>query len=193
MARPREFDEIEAMDSAVEVFMSKGYVAASLMDLLKSMKLSKSSLYNSFGTKHELFLSAIDHYSINAENSLKKAIENAGTAREKLELILDAVIRCNMNGNESRGCLLHNSALEVLPHDELAAEKIASGFSRIRDVYHGIIQEGQQNGEISDRHSADTLADLLMNSVMGLRSFARITRDEARLKQLSGNVLNTIF
>ncbi len=193
MARPREFDEMEAMNSAVEVFMSKGYEASSLMDLLKSMKLSKSSLYNSFGTKHELFLSAIDHYSISAENRLRKNLETGTTARQKLELILEAIMKCDLHTTESRGCLLHNSALERLPHDELAAEKIANGLDRLRKTYMEVITDGQKNGEISDKYSADTLGDLFLNAVLGLRSFARVIPDEARLKQLSKSILDSML
>ena len=193
MARPREFDEMEAMDSAVEVFKAKGYEASSLMDLLKSMKLSKSSLYNSFGTKHELFLSAIDHYAINTEMKLKQRLEEGATAREKLQLILEDSLHYGMDKVLSRGCFLHNSALERLPHDELAAEKIASGLNRMRKVYIQVLEEGQKNGEISDRHSIETLADLFVNAVLGLHSFARVMPDEERLKKLSKTLLETII
>ncbi|MCH7554884.1 MAG: TetR family transcriptional regulator, partial [Proteobacteria bacterium] len=62
-ARPREFDTTQALDRAMRVFWAQGYDATSLCDLLCAMGLSKSSLYETFGSKHELYLAALDHYN----------------------------------------------------------------------------------------------------------------------------------
>ena len=62
MARPREFDTTEALSQAMQVFWSKGFKATSLNDLLDAMGLSKSSFYDTFGSKHEVFLETIEHY-----------------------------------------------------------------------------------------------------------------------------------
>ena len=56
MGRPREFDQTQALEDAMQVFWAKGYDATSLCDLLESMGISRSSLYEAFGSKHELFL-----------------------------------------------------------------------------------------------------------------------------------------
>ena len=192
MARPREFDEIEAMDSAVSVFMSKGYEASSLMDLLKSMKLSKSSLYNSFGTKHELFLAAIDHYAIAKEKQLLECVSRATGAREKLQCVINAMLDVNNPETGLRGCLLHNCALEVLPQDNIAAERIANGIGRIRAICVNIISEGQGKGEISQKRSADELGDLFINSLYGYLSVARAMKEQDRLRGLSSMILETI-
>lgn len=192
MARPREFDEIEAMDSAVAVFRNKGYEASSLMDLLAAMKLSKSSLYNSFGTKHELFLSAIDHYVHKNEKVLHSLLEEKETARDKLEAIFLAIL-AEPTEDDGRGCFLHNSAIEVLPEDEMALEKIQAGLSRFQTMYLDIIREGQSKGEISDRHSAESLSDLLLCMILGFRSLARAHKDETRLKKLVNTAMDSFF
>ena len=62
MARPREFDETKALDCAVELFRQQGYEATSVRDLTEHMQISRQSLYNTFGDKHQLFLSALDRY-----------------------------------------------------------------------------------------------------------------------------------
>ena len=53
--RPRQFNEEQALEAAMEQFWAVGYEATSLQDLLRVMKLSKSSLYQTFGSKHDLF------------------------------------------------------------------------------------------------------------------------------------------
>ena len=62
MARPREFDEAAALDRAMEVFWKQGYQNTSLDDLLEAMGIQRGSFYNTFGSKRETYLRAIDRY-----------------------------------------------------------------------------------------------------------------------------------
>ena len=192
MARPREFDEVQAMDSAAETFRMKGYEAASLMDLLGSMKLSKSSLYNSFGTKHELFLSALDHYAIKSAKELTIQIEGAPTTKEGVRRIFNAMVENIINGSDRRGCLLANSAAEVLPQDEIAARRIADGVGRIRQVFLSQIESGQARGEIAADRDTEGLADFITMNYMGLSAIGRVYPERERLESLVDHTVAAI-
>jgi TetR/AcrR family transcriptional repressor of nem operon len=61
MARPREFDELTALEAAVECFWQRGYKATSVRDLADKMGLSVPSLYNAYGDKHALYARALEH------------------------------------------------------------------------------------------------------------------------------------
>ncbi|HRV92857.1 MAG TPA: helix-turn-helix domain-containing protein, partial [Anaerolineae bacterium] len=60
MARPREFDENEVLDKAMDLFWQKGYEATSIQELLTAMGISRGSLYDAFGDKHALFLAVLE-------------------------------------------------------------------------------------------------------------------------------------
>src|SRR6516162_11927635 len=62
MARPREFDEVTALEAAIECFWQRGYEATSVRDLGNKMGLSAPSLYNTYGDKHALFVQALERY-----------------------------------------------------------------------------------------------------------------------------------
>ena len=62
MARSREFDDAEAVSAARDLFWERGYASTSLAQLQAATGLSKSSLYETFGSKRALFQRAADDY-----------------------------------------------------------------------------------------------------------------------------------
>src|SRR6516165_2758728 len=60
--RGREFNEVTALEAAIECFWQRGYEATSVRDLANKMGLSAPSLYNTYGNKHALFVQALERY-----------------------------------------------------------------------------------------------------------------------------------
>ncbi|MEM8671747.1 MAG: TetR/AcrR family transcriptional regulator [Planctomycetota bacterium] len=60
--RPREFDEQETLRRVTDTFWREGYAGASFEQLVTDSGLSRSSLYNAFGGKDELFEKALRYY-----------------------------------------------------------------------------------------------------------------------------------
>lgn len=61
MRRP-EFDRDEVLDTAMRAFWEKGYFDTSIQDLSDTTGLQRSSLYATFKSKHELYMSALRRY-----------------------------------------------------------------------------------------------------------------------------------
>lgn len=62
MARPRTFDEGRALDAAMHAFWANGYEATSTQDLCEATGLGRSSIYNTFSSKHDLFKRSLARY-----------------------------------------------------------------------------------------------------------------------------------
>jgi AcrR family transcriptional regulator len=63
MPRPKEFDRETVLDLAIQVFASHGFVGASTEALLQAMGISRQSMYDTFGDKHQLFVRALERYN----------------------------------------------------------------------------------------------------------------------------------
>lgn len=62
MARPRGFDIEVVVEAAKDTFWRLGYDGAAISDLEEATGLSRSSLYQAFGSKEQLFRAALDRY-----------------------------------------------------------------------------------------------------------------------------------
>lgn len=61
MGRNRSFDEGDVVTRAAEAFLRTGYEGTSVDDLVRATGVHRGSLYNAFGSKRGLFLTALRH------------------------------------------------------------------------------------------------------------------------------------
>ncbi len=66
MARHKEFDRDTALKAAIDVFSEHGYEGTSTDALLAAMKISRQSMYDTFGDKRSLYLEALKRYNIDS-------------------------------------------------------------------------------------------------------------------------------
>src|SRR5215469_9682725 len=114
MARPKEFDVEEALEQGMRVLWSQGYEATSLEDLISAMHLSKSSFYDTFGSKHDFLLAALTHFTDVIIGQLTEDL-NQGSARAAISRSLESVV--HPAGEWPRGCFIQNCAVELAHRD----------------------------------------------------------------------------
>ncbi len=193
MARPREFNQGEALESAMQLFWAKGYEATSLSDLVGAMGLSKSSFYDTFGSKHALFLSAIDHYNETVASRRAAAlIAGAGGGRAGIAAVFERIAGDMAGRDGRRGCFVNNCAVETAPHDDAVAERVCAGFACIEEAFYEAVRRGQVDGEIAAGRDARALARFLTSSLNGLIVMAKADPDRAALEDVVGVVLSAI-
>lgn len=72
------------LDAAQSIFLSKGFVAASVEDIAEQAGYTRGAFYSNFGSKSELFLQLLkrDHENVMAD---MRAIFEAGETRQQME------------------------------------------------------------------------------------------------------------
>ena len=192
MARPREFSTREALDKALQVFWSKGYEAASLCDLLAAMGLSKSSFYDTFGSKHELLLAALDRYQETETAKLQQLLSGDAPARQAIAAVFAQSID-KLTGEGGRlGCFANNCAVEVSPHDPQAARRVANCQASLEDAFFDTVTRGQQAGDITAGREARALARFLSTSFAGLTVMAKAGAARAALEDAATITLQAL-
>lgn len=192
MARPREFDSDQALDKAVQVFWTGGYEATSLCDLLAAMGLSKSSFYETFGSKHALFLAALDRYEKTETSRAVAWLEQPGSPRKAIRALFERLVEKACTKGERSGCFLNNCAVEQAPHDAQASARVSTAMTRMEEAFRRAVKRGQGMGEINRTHDARALARFLNSNLNGLNVVAKVNPDRKALKDVVAVVMNAL-
>jgi TetR/AcrR family transcriptional repressor of nem operon len=190
--RPLEYDPAKALDAAMQLFWSKGYEATSLNDLLIALGLSKSSLYQGFGGKKELFLRCINRYCDNYAGLLLDFLNKAESGRTFIEETLLMAANEARKPDMRRGCLLVNTASEFAQSDPAVAERVTTGLDRFKGVFLAAVTRGQQEGSITTTLEADLLAGYLMCCMGGLKTVVKGGADEQKVKDIVGVIMRAL-
>lgn len=64
MSGAKQFDPDQALDKAMRVFWSQGFEGTSYAALTQATCLNKSSLYNAFGDKRQLYQRCLARFAV---------------------------------------------------------------------------------------------------------------------------------
>jgi len=192
MARPREFDHQLVLDRAMDVFWSRGYSGTSMTDLTTAMRLSKSSLYDSFGSKHELFLTAMDHYRDNVTVRIRSVVDLKAPAKQVIASVVGRAVDRILAPSGKRGCFMNNCASEMAPSDTQAAERCAAGFAVMEDTFFQLIERGQKQGNISPTKNARATARFLTSTINGIMVIGKANPNREHLNDIAETALSVL-
>lgn len=181
MARPREFDETAAVESAMHAFWEHGYEATSTQDLCEATGLGRSSVYNTFTSKRALFQRSLAHYTNTQLGKRQALLDGPGTAAERLAAVLYQAIDDDLE-DRRRGCLVVNTLAELgVPDDEVGAA-LRNDTDRNLAMFAECVREGLLDGSPRDGLDPAEVAEFLLGTTSGLRVMARrgTSRDSMR-------------
>src|ERR1700761_2998088 len=89
MARTKDFDENEVLTKAIELFWYKGYNGTSMQDLVDTLGISRSSLYDTYTDKHTLFVKALESYQNSGAARIQEIINKPEPAKVTIKKLLE--------------------------------------------------------------------------------------------------------
>ncbi|MCP4448995.1 MAG: TetR/AcrR family transcriptional regulator [Myxococcales bacterium] len=150
MARPKEYDDDEALRAAMMLFWKKGFQGTNTRELAEAMELSLSSLRNGFGSKRDLYLQVLQRYGDVQQRNLAKLLPesaNMKTLREYFSEIAGYMV----DGAWDKGCLINNALSGDAPYDDDVREILSGYLRRSERVFRAILERGKRSGEFRGR------------------------------------------
>lgn len=173
MPRPRSYDETTLLDTAMQMFWSRGFEQTSISELVAETGVNRASLYAAYPDKRALFLASVQHY---LERVSRENVERLRSVQPAAEAVRGFFL--DLAGAPPRragkGCLLTNSAVEFGNGDPEISRLVRRAFSRMERVLAERLTEARQDGQLAPGVEPAAYARQLVVLIQGLRVMARV-------------------
>jgi TetR/AcrR family transcriptional repressor of nem operon len=195
MARAREFETEAAVDAAMQLFWERGYEGTSVDDLVTRLGIGRGSLYAAFGSKHALYLRALDRYRCQQMAGALAELDAPGTpllptVRRLLEGIaaetLGEAFGDAPAGRPAAppGCFMVNATTERAACDPGVAARVRDNAGAMAATLERAVRRAQAAGEVPAGRDARALARFLVMAIQGLRVAGAAAPDRATLADM---------
>ncbi|HIF85335.1 MAG TPA: TetR/AcrR family transcriptional regulator [Gammaproteobacteria bacterium] len=185
MARPVEFNEHKVLTKAMEQFWKEGYEASSVQKLLDCTEINRGTLYNSFGDKSTFFKSCIDQYNQIVDKQIAASLRNEKlTGWDAIDAYFDETVLKLSNKHRSMGCILVNSLCESINYNRDMKKIVRASLATIRKALVAKLKEAHKKAKLKKGVSVEFAAEILMNTLHGVRVNARDGKNARQLRDL---------
>ena len=167
MPRPKTFTVESALDKAIEVFTQRGYLNTPMEAIAVRLGLSRSSIYSTFGAKHDLFVQTLRRYGPACRVPGLDELRAAAAPRDSLLRVFGA-------GSGHDQCLLINTAIELGNNSPAIAGILQAAFEDLEARFQEAIERARSANEIDSGvdpvHTARALLGLYLGLCVLVRS-----------------------
>ena len=189
MPRYKEFDREDVLLKAMMVFRDKGYEATSMRDLVERMHINRFSLYETFKSKHDLFVEALQAYYDTVAVPFFHRLKDSKEGLKVIESTLMDLVSRIKSGRSSNGCLLCNTMAELgAQQDERVTTILERYLKTLEGNFYAAVLRAKELGEISQSADARAEAKVLVGYATGLVSLAKVLSEREMRKSVKATV-----
>ena len=192
MARPSNFDRNAAIETAMQEFWRHGYEASSIKKVSELLGITRSSYYNAFGSREDLFRLALNAYGAQSPDRMLESDPSGRSILELLTAMFREVCAVRAADPEARGCLYINSLCELGGSQSDLGRMLVQGFHNGAQRLEELLEIAVRNGELPDNADIHAKALCLQNLLIGLNTQSKAVRDEQELWLIARTTLEAL-
>lgn len=173
MGRAKEYDRIELVDRAVELFRREGFNGTSTAELVAELGVNRKSMYAEFGSKQGLFEAALERYSHHHLSDVLAPIEAPDAGVAAIVQAFAGYASASAGWARGRGCLMCNTAVERAALDPAAGRYVAAYLERLTRAFHHALSNARVHGELDPDVDIDGLAAFFTTTLVGVAACIR--------------------
>ena len=162
MARPREFNPNDVLQTAIELFWEKGYYNSSVDEVVRQSGVAKYGIYGTFGSKRELFKKALKQYASDRHRDIQSPIRKPDASLPEIRQFFKRAVEIMTEDDARRGCLIVNSGVELGFRDAEIRDFVTNFFHETEGVMEHCLTKAVELGQIEDLSDISALAAYLI-------------------------------
>jgi TetR/AcrR family transcriptional regulator, transcriptional repressor for nem operon len=192
MPRIKAFDETEIIEKAKNLFQLKGYEGTSMQDLIDTLGISRSSLYDTFGDKHQLYLKTLNAYCQENAYSLVAKAENIENPLAFIQDIFTSIIEQSKKDLEKKGCYVVNAIVEFSERNTDVTEIVDASNKAFEKMLEKLIVKAQLKKQIAADKNPKQISKFLFSTIYGLRVSSKTNASIKELKDVAAMALSVL-
>ncbi len=193
MARPLGYDPQEVRRRTLEAFWTGSYAETSLADLEAATGLDRRQLYNGFGDKTAMFVTALEDFDAMAGQMFLAPLEAEGSGLAEIAGLLRGFVELSRTPEGRRGCLVCNTAREAAADLPTVRPRVAAYFDRIERAYLTALTQARNAGAlVMDDAALRRTARLFFGAHVSLCVLARAGVDADVLHDIAEETLRRL-
>lgn len=180
MPRNKEFDYDEKLIAARDLFWKKGYNATSMNDLVDTMKINRSSIYLTYGNKHDLFVKSLCNYMQKKDKQYREA---ASKTNDPLQAVKNIIISVCDAAIDEGNCLFTNSVFELAGSDEQVSKLVKNQTHGAVKLFESLLEQAKENGSYTSGKTTGEMALFLVSGLVSIYNTQIIFSDKKMTEQ----------
>jgi len=170
----KSFDPDLALERARDLFWRRGYAGTGIRELEAELGIGRKSLYDTFGSKRELYLRSIEQYTDAVIGRICRGLaDERNAALDNLERVLGK-LQQHHGSNDSLGCLLGVAMAQINSDDEELAALLRRYLRRLETAFERALLQAQADGAVRDDVKAKDAARQLVAITQGMALMGRV-------------------
>jgi TetR/AcrR family transcriptional repressor of nem operon len=182
MAGVKQYDRIELLDRAIELFRRQGFNGTSTAELVAELGVNRKSMYAEFGSKQELFEAALERYATHHLSAVLSPVEAADADLDAIRGAFQSYADASDGWARGRGCLLCNTAVERGALDPGAQRHVAAYLERLTAAFRHALDNAQRSGDLDKASDLDELSSFLTTALIGVAACIRAEAPPAQVR-----------
>jgi TetR/AcrR family transcriptional regulator, transcriptional repressor for nem operon len=178
MSKVSNRDKILA--DGLKVVLERGYVGASVRDIVEAAGVPQGSFTNHFASKEAFSLEILERYFASSSLVIADTLRNeALSPLKRLRAYIDASIVTIRNHGTKNGCLVGNFAAEASDHSEIIRKRVALIYGELREAITDCLKAAVKDGELPKTFKTNEVATFIVTGLQGAWLVSKVERDLA--------------
>ena len=181
MGRKLEFNLDRALAGATRVFWAKGYVSASMRDLLKAMGIGESSFYHKFGSKKRLYLECLKHYNSTVMKRRAQALLVESSVRRGIRSFFRGLLAELDDPRTPRVCLMAQSLSPEVMSESGLDRYVTEQMRGFEQLFVKRLRHAKVAGELPGNFGEQVAAEILVTYLQGFFRVVQVLKNRKEM------------
>ena len=180
--------------NGLQVMLERGYVGASVRDIVEAAGVPQGSFTNHFASKEAFSLEILDIYFAHNRVVITDTLRNdALPPLKRLRAYIDASITAIKNHGTKNGCLVGNFAAEASDHSEIIRKRVSAIYAELREAVTDCLKAAVKDGELPKSLKVSEVASFIVAGLQGAWLVSKVERDLAAAENFKKTLFSTVL